>query len=612
MGYGYFNRLLRVDLTKKTIEAIRLPEEYWRKYVGGKCLGSRLLLDYELYKYDPLAEENYIFMLVGPLTGSVTPGVGKTSFFSRSLLTGGYLDSTCGGRLAHNLKSAGYDGVMITGQSEVPVYLSITDHEARLESAKDLWGKGCFETESILKSIHGRDASTAVIGPAGENLVKYATVHADFYHQAGRGGVGALFGAKKLKGIVVSGGIPVPYYRPRELFAEGFRLIRESRPDQKVRFRIRYGTMSTLDLTQKLGIAVVRNFTDGVSDRYDLDLNRDYLKEHFVVRDLGCFACPVPCGKGSEFEYQGTTYRVGGPEYETMSLIGTNLEVKAEELLYLNWLCDDLGIDTISGGVTLGCAAEAYARGLLDDQDLGLSLKWGDGAGFAKAFRAIAYRQGVGALLAEGSRRFAQEIGLDRDTAIQVKGMEIAGYDPRGTTGYALEFAVADRGGCHRRARPIYKEQDDDAYRFSYEGKGKMVKELEDQRAFYHSLIICDFIPSIYPLKVKEYAGLLSLATGWEISFDKAVQIGERAMNQSRLFNVYCGIRRKDDILPGRFFNQPLPRGRAQGQVLEPARFQQMLSDYYAARGWDEDGVPTAAKLEELGIGPGNLEAREA
>lgn len=608
MSFGYYNKLLYINLTHQSIETRSLPEAYWRKYVGGKCLGSRLLLDYEIYKEDPLAPSNTIILLTGSLTGSNVPGASKASIYSKSPLTGGYLDSTCGGSVAFRLKTAGYDGLIITGQSEKPVYLSINGSEVKIKSAEHLWGQGCFATESELREEYGQQCAVAVIGPAGENKVKYANVHADFYHQFGRGGVGALLGSKKLKAMVITGEGTVPLYHPNELISKCLEMVNQMRTDQKVIFRGQYGTLSTLDLTQKLGIVSVRNFTDGVSDHYETDMNRNYIKANFVKRNLACFACPVPCGKGASVPYKGQNYLVGGPEYETMSLVGTNNDLSAEGTLYLNWLCDDLGIDTVSGGVTLSCATEAFVKGEISEKDLGFALGWGNIEGQAKAYKAIAYREGLGDLLAEGSRKFSEELGLDPARAIQVKGMELPGYDPRGTTGYALGYAVADRGGCHRRARPVYKEQDDDAFRFGYKGKGSLVKELEDQRAFYHSLIVCDFLPSVYPLKVKEYAEMLTLATGWDFSEADALCVGERAINQSRLFNIHCGVSRKDDNLPGRFFNEPLLRGRAAGQQLDPEKFQEMLSDYYEARGWDENGVPREFKLNELGIQGGAIE----
>lgn len=607
MSYGYFNNLLAINLSQKTTECISLPEDYWRKHVGGKCLGSRLLLDYETYKQDPLSPSNPIILLTGSLTGSNVPGAAKASFYTKSPQTGVYLDSTCGGSVAFRLKAAGYDGLIINGKSEKPVFLVISENKVEIKSAEHLWGKGCFETESELRQEYGRQCSVAVIGPAGENQVKYANVHADFYHQFGRGGVGALFGYKNLKAMVLAGEGIVPFYNPKELIGKSLEMVNRCRTDQKALFRGQYGTLSTLDLTQKLGIVSVKNHTDGISDQYETDLNRNYIKSNYVKRNLACFSCPVPCGKGSSVPHKGLTFLVGGPEYETMSLVGTNNDLNAEGTLYLNWLCDDLGIDTVSGGVTLACANEAFVSGDITEKDLGFSLGWGNVEGLAQAFKAIAHREGIGDLLAEGTKKFSEELGLDVDRAIQVKNMEIPGYDPRGTTGYALAYAVADRGGCHRRARPVYKEQDDDEFRFSYKGKGSLVKELEDTRGFYHSLIVCDFMAAVYPLKVKEYTEMLNLATGWDMEEEEAMRVGERAINQSRLFNTLCGITRKDDILPGRFFKEPLKRGRAAGQVLNPEKFQEMLSDYYQVRGWDDDGLPTESKLAELGIQGGVL-----
>ncbi|CEP69348.1 Aldehyde ferredoxin oxidoreductase, C-terminal [Moorella glycerini] len=606
MLYGYRGKLLQVDLNTGEASTLDIPESYLRSFIGGKALGAKLLLDRKLFRVDPLGAENEIIALTGPVTGTLVPGVGKALFFSKSPLTGGYLDSAVGGRLSHNIKMAGYDGLIISSRSDQPVYLVIDNERIELKPADQLWGKGCFQTEICLRERYGSDAAVATIGPAGENLVRYAMVQCDFYHQAGRGGLGAVFGSKNLKAIVVLGNMPLPLYAPEDLFNRCFQLITSKKDDQNIRFRIKYGTLSTLDGNQKLGIAVVRNFRDGVAGRYDIDMNRDYFREHLIVRDMACFGCAVPCGKVCRIERDGENIWVGGPEYETMALLGTNLELSAEDLVYLSWLCDDLGLDTVSSGNILGFVAEALEKGLIKPETIGVTLDWGKADGFAKVLRAIAYRQGAGKVLAEGVRKVAEHWNIDPDMAIHVKGMELPGYDPRGTTGYALEYAVADRGGCHRRARPLRDEIGNEEFRFAYEGKALLVKDMEDVRAFHHSLPVCDFLPPRFGLKIPDYLEMLLLITGINMTVKEAKAVGERAVNLARCFNYYCGITPKDDTLPGRFFKEPLPRGGSVGKFIKRDQFQRMLSEYYQLRGWDLDGKPTDTKLKELGLMEGN------
>ncbi|KKM10674.1 hypothetical protein SY88_12490 [Clostridiales bacterium PH28_bin88] len=600
--YGYRGKLLQVDLTAGKFSTVEVPEGYFRSFIGGKALGARLLLDRKLFLADPLGAGNEVIILTGPVTGSFVPGVGKALLFSKSPLTGGYLDSAVGGRLSHNIKMAGYDGLIISGRSPQPVSLIIDNDMVELIPADDLWGKGCFESEARLRERFGCDAAVAAIGPAGENLVRYAMIQCDFYHQAGRGGLGAVFGSKNLKALVVSGNTPLPLFAPEDLFTRCLKLITEKKNDQNILFRIKYGTLSTLDGNQKLGIAVVRNFRDGVVDRYETDMNRDYFRQHLVLRDLACFGCSVPCAKLCKVERDGKEILLGGPEYETMSLLGTNLELSPEDLIYLNWLCDDLGLDTISAGNVLGFVAEAMEKSLLEAQEVGAPVIWGDVNGFAKVLVDIAYQRGIGRILAKGVKKAAEYWGIDPDMAIHVKGMELPGYDPRGTTGYALEYAVADRGGCHRRARPLRDEMTDEALRFAYEGKAQLVKDMEDVRAFQHSLPVCDTMPPRFGLKIPDYLEMLRMITGLEMTVKEAKAVGERAINLARCFNYACGITQKEDTLPGRFFKEPLPRGASAGKLVERDQFQTMLSDYYRARGWTPQGSPTHDKLVELGL----------
>ncbi|KJS84312.1 MAG: hypothetical protein JM58_11235 [Peptococcaceae bacterium BICA1-8] len=601
--FGVRKKYLEIDLSNGKICIFEFPESYYGKFLGGKAFNAKFLLDAKLYNCEPLSEENQIILSVGPVTGTTTPGVGKAIFSTRSPLTGGYLDSTIGGSLGHNIKLSGYDGIIIKGKSEKPVFLEITNDKATLHDASELWGKGCFDSEKLLREKYGTKYSVAVIGPGGENLVPYAVVHADFYHQAGRGGVGAVLGSKNLKGLVVFGNQEVPLYDSKAHYAKTLEIIKKFHQDPGVKFRIKYGTMSTLDLTQHFGIVSVKNFTEGITEAYETNMNRDYFRENYISRDLGCLGCSMPCGKAATVDFNNQQHRVGGPEYETISVIGTNLEVGPSETLYFNWLCDDLGIDTVSAGNVVAYVVEALEDGKLSKNDVGYELKWGSSKNVERAMQDIAYIRDFGKYMALGVKKLAEELGLDSGKAIHVKGMELPGYDPRGSTGYALGYAVADRGGCHRRARPTRKEQENEEFRFAYQGKGEFMKEQEDIRAFYHSLIICDFVPPRYKMKIKDYAEYITLITGMEFDKDEAIRVSERAFTLARVFNLKCGLTARDDVLPQRFYKEPMKKGNADGKLISWDGFLVMREEYYRARGWDAEGIPTQKTLERLGIG---------
>lgn len=600
-GYGAIrDKFLRVNLSAGTYEEFSLPLDYYKLYLGGKALGTRLMLDDKIYDVDPLSPENKVYFLNGPISGTMVPGAGKIVCLTKSPLTGIYLDSACGGRFSHNLKMSGYDGLVVEGRSAAPVILRIHNNEVLFDSASDIWGLGCFQAEKKLRERYGPEVSVGIIGPAGENQVAFASFSVDFYHQAGRGGLGAVLGSKNVKGIVISGDIPLNAYDQKGLEQFIGRVMEAGKQEPKVAQRIKYGTFSTVDLTHKLGMTPVKNFTEGIAPDYE-EIKAESLRQKYVVKDLACYVCPMACGKASQFTYEGREYILGGPEYETIALLGSNLGIKNDDLFYLAWLCDELGVDSMSTGVIISCLMEGLDRGLISEEQTGIKLGWGDTKGAAMLIRMIASKEGIGAELAQGLKKYAAKYGL-AEIAMEIKGLELAAYDPRGSTGYALELAVADRGGCHRRARPLYREMQNLESIHQYEGKPELIVELENERAFYHSLVICDFIPPMWPLKMKEYAAILKMLTGWEYRVDEVAMIGARAFLQNRMFNLRCGVTRKDDSLPRRFFTEALPEGPAAGRPIDVYNFQKMLDRYYELRGWDENGRPNADTAGALGL----------
>ncbi len=606
-GYGTVrDKFLRIDLSEGTYEEFSIPLDYYKLYLGGKALGTRLMWEDKIYDVDPLSRENKVYFLNGPISGTMVPGAGKIVCLTKSPLTGIYLDTACGGRFSHNLKMSGYDGMVVEGKSETPVILRIHNGEVKFDPASDVWGLGCFEAEKKLRDKYGSEVSVGTIGPAGENQVAFASFSVDFYHQTGRGGLGAVLGSKNVKGIVISGDIPLKAHDQEGLDQFVGSIMEVVKGDPKIENRIKYGTMSTLDLTHKLGMTPVKNFTEGVTPHFE-GIKAESLRNNYVVKDLACYTCPMACGKASRFIHEGREYILGGPEYETIALLGANLGIQAPDLFYLSWLSDDLGMDTMSTGVIIGCLMEGVERGLITEDQIGVTLRWGDAGGTAKLIKMIACKEGIGAELALGIKKFAAKYGL-KEIAMEIKGLELAAYDPRGSTGYALALAVADRGGCHRRARPLEREMQSPDALYQYEGKPELIVELENSRAFYHSLVLCDFIPPLWPLKMKEYASIVKMLTGWDYTVEEVARVGARAFLQNRLFNLRCGIDRQDDTLPHRFFTKALPGGAAAGRPIDAQKFRGMLERYYELRGWNENGCPHVDTAGALGIAREDLQ----
>ena len=602
---GIWNQFLSIDLSTNTTDLWQPPPEYYSRYVGGKAMAGRLLNDLRLFEVDPLSPENVFLLLVGPANGTLFPGAAKAIIATRSPLTRIYLNSAVGGRLSNAVKRCGYDGIIIKGRAQRPSYLLIQNEKIEILPADDLWGLNTFETEARLRERlewKGK-GSVLSIGPAGENLVSFACCTNDWYHQAGRGGPGAVLGSKNIKAIACFGQRQVPVANPERFHKGCMDWMRKARQSERVIFRSKYGTLTTLDMTQKLGIVPVQNFQDGVYDGYET-VNAVRIEEEYVIEDLTCMGCPMPCGKHTRYKWQDRTEEIGGPEYETLALIGANLGINTlEGIAHLNYLCDDMGVDTITTGNVLGCAIEAYEKGLINQRHTGgLELKWGDVNGMEILLRQIAYRQGFGADLGLGVKGFAEKYNLDAGMAIHVKGLELPGYDPRGTIGYALAYAVADRGGCHRRARPIMAESKSEVLRFSYEGKAEMVKSQEDGRGYEHSLALCDYVPTFFEMKPGDHAALMTDLTGREFTPETLMRVGERAINLARLFNNRCGISSRDDTLPKRFFREAMPRGNSAGKTIDPDGLAKMVQEYYSLRGWDQNGQVTEATQQALEI----------
>ena len=596
-------KALAVDLSKGKTAVRELDEGLLRKLVGGKGLGAWFLLNDLKPGIDPLGPENEIIFLTGPATGTLIPGSTKTACVFKSPLTGIWGESYCSGSLGPEIKAAGFDAVIITGRAEEPVILVVEDGRAELRPAKDFWGLDAFEAEDAIKEELGKEFEVACIGPAGENLVRFACICHSKGRQFGRCGCGAVMGSKRLKAVAFHGTGEVEVAKPDEV-RELAKVIRE-RAREILRGLSEYGTPGIMARTNATETLPTKNWTEGSFPGYP-KIGPKAVKERLVVASKACPGCPVGCGKISEVKEGPYACRVEGPEYETLFALGPlcyndNLESIAK----LNELCDRLGLDTISAGNVIAFAMECYERGIIGPEGTdGLDLRFGNHEAMVKLVERIAFRKGkLGDLLAEGVARASRAIGKGaEEIAIHVKGLEPPGYDPRGLKGVALAYAVSARGACHLRHvayRPNLTGQHPfkpgvEIDRFSYEGQAEMVVELEDFYAVVDSLILCRFLclPTIGPVLWDELRAIYTAVTGLEVKAEEFRAIGAKINDLVRCFNVKEGISREDDRLPRRFYEHPVG-----SQVVDKEAFERMLDEYYALRGWDERGRPSKPSL---------------
>ncbi|MCK4537800.1 MAG: aldehyde ferredoxin oxidoreductase family protein [Candidatus Krumholzibacteria bacterium] len=584
------DRCLSIDLGTSESTEGNLDSKIVETYVGGKGLGLKLLSDLAP-EVDSLSPDNPLIFVTGPFTGTLVQTSARSTLVTKSPLTNGFLDSHVGGHFGPMLKRAGYDYVMIKGKADGPVYLNITPGGCEILDAKGLWGKGIFETEKTLKEKHP-GSKIASIGPAGENKVLFACIGCDMYRHFGRGGAGAVMGSKNLKAVVVSGDRKITYADD-----EGFRSLAKkltedvmNHPNAKKRYDL--GTMMWVRMGQEDGhFLPTRNFQECLYDDYE-NISSEKMKAELNWKSVGCFNCVIRCSKMAKWD----GHEMEGPEYETTAFLGSGCEISdARAIAMSNLICDDLGLDTISAGVTCSFAMECYEKGLLKDTG-GLELKFGNINAQQELLKRIARREGIGDTFANGTRLASREIGQGSEYfAINTFGMELSGVNIKGCMSMGLALATADFAS-HTRL-----------WTASAEMNGELTIELlpdyvtvgQDDVNIRNSLVVCDFLP--YGLD--RLAPLLASATGIEYTPESLMKTGERIHNLARLYNLRNGRTGKDDTLPGRFFEEEMTAGLLKGQVMTREFFGDLLQKYYKRRGWDEDGVPTRAKLEQLGLG---------
>ena len=612
--HGWMGKFLRVNLTKSKITIEDLDSKIAKDFIGGRGLGVKYLYDEIDPKVDPLSPDNKLLFVTGPLTGTGAPTGNRYMVVTKSPLTGAIAESSAAGSFATTLKYAGYDMIIIEGKSKKPTYLWINDDDVELRDAQHLWGKRTGETETAVIAETDPEAKVACIGPAGENLVRFACVINDMGRAAGRSGVGAVMGSKNLKAIVVRGtnGVKVAdrvaFYNA---MVDVYRTLLE--PDLTELFH-HTGTPLVTALVQQFGVLPTRNFQTGVNKEWE-KLSTETLEGTIAVRKgmgTACPACPVACGRTTKVtdpEFAGIGV---GPEYETIGLMGSSTGVNnLNAVAKANFICNEMGMDTISMGSTIACAMELYEKGYLPKKDIGMALNFGNAHALVELTEKAALREGFGNLLAEGAYRLAEKYGHP-EFFMGVKKQEFPSYDPRGLQGMALGYATQSRGACHIRGEvqdvTLYGvmtwrvTRDHNLHKvdpLTWEDKPALTKDIQDWFAMIDSCGMCNFA-FFLGRDEDQCRTLLETGTGIDLGGHKGfMRTGERIMNLERLFNLKAGLTGKDDTLPKRMLEEPMPEGPAKGMV---AHLSEMLPEYYKLRGWDSNGAPTEEKLKELGL----------
>jgi aldehyde:ferredoxin oxidoreductase len=596
--HGFFGRVLHVDVTSGQSAYHGVEESRLRKYLGGIGLGTTLLYEYAPAGVDPLSPANPLIFASAPLVGTSVTTTAKFAVLTKSPLTGFIADSLSSSHFALELKRLGIDGLVITGQAPSLVYLFIDGQNVEMRAADHLRGKTPDETHSIIRSEPGCSSVwVASIGAAGENRVRFATISNEGRH-AGRGGVGAVMGAKNLKAIAVRGdrATSVAYPEKVETIADSLRRRSMSSVTDKYRG---LGTVANLAVFNRLGTLPTRNFQQATFEHADA-LSGETLTETTFSRRHGCASCTIRCERLFK-SHTGEEQRL---EYETLFALGPLCGISDPDcVLQAARLCDDYGLDAISTGGTLSWAIETVEKGLLPEARA-LGLRFGNADGVLTAIHAIAERHGVGALLAEGSRRAARETGGGSSYwAMHVKGLELPGYDPRSLKTMALGLAVSPRGACHNRSGAYEADFSGEVDRLRADSRrGGIVAASEDFAAVLDSLIVCKFLRKCFTDFYTQAAEILAGVTGWEYTGAEMRRAGERIHTLKKLFNIREGWRPDSDWLPERLLRETLPTGVARGVGLSRDELQEMIRGYYQAREWDENGFVPEQKLEQLEI----------
>jgi aldehyde:ferredoxin oxidoreductase len=621
--HGYTGRWLRVDLSSGKSWVEPLDETRARQYLGGRGMGARILLDEVPTGCDPLGPDNRLVFAMGPLAGTFAPGSGRFVVLGKSPATDAFGEAYTGGFVAHELKYAGYDGIVVQGAAAELVYLAIVNDRVQIRPAGGLAGRGTLEVEeAIKKELGDPEARIISVGLGGEKRVRYACVMNDTDRAAGRTGLGAVMGAKNLKAIAIRGTGRVTLADPKRFrecaLADLAKIRKHPWLGDSPGSAGALGTAGGVEDLSRAGILPTRNWETGAWEYADR-ISGTAMKDTILLGHRACEACPVGCTRVvqvADGPFKGVRPEYGGPEYETVAAFGSLCEnPNLEAIALLNQRCNIYGLDTISAGSAIAFAMECFEKGFLTEREIGFPLPWGDAPAMVRLLDMIAQREGIGDLLAEGARRAAAQIGRgSAELAVETKGLEFGMHEARGKKGLALSYATAPRGADHMEGFHDPSLAVPNAWpelgvteamdRFTLEGKPRVVRLAEDYTSFINSVPLCSFMSlTVGGIRnTEEITGMLAAATGWtDLTIAEEMAIGERAYNLARAFTVRESGGAADDRLPAKLARR-LREGASRGQVITDRDIKPALQEYYRLRGWSETGTPTGAKLAELGL----------
>jgi aldehyde:ferredoxin oxidoreductase len=606
--YGWHGKILRIDLTNQKTSVEEIDSQVAKDFIGGRGWAIRYLYDELDPTVDALSPENLLIFATGPLTASPAPTGNRYMVITKSPLSGALTNSNAGGDFPTWMKRTGFDMFIFSGKAKKPVYLWVNEDQIEIRSAMHLWGKDAHETTDLLLEETDPKAKVACIGPAGENLVLIAAIMNDKHRAAARSGVGAVMGSKNLKAVVCQGSKNSVLFDEKGMHDFSVEISKEVGAAMKAGSALRdLGTAYVPQITNELGILPTRNLQTGVFEGVDT-IDGITLKEKYLIRPKPCYRCPISCGRLTEVDEPGYEGKGEGPEYETLAALGSSCGVdNLAAITRANYYCNELGLDTISTGMTIACAMEMYEKGYIPEADIGQPLRFGDGDAVIEMVQKMAYREGFGDALAEGSYRLAAKYGHP-ETSITARKQEFPGYDPRGSQGMGLLYATSNIGASHMEGDLAYEEVfgvPEKLDPLTSEGKAPLVMRFEDAFALIDAAGLCVFLSvryvfskdvMIWPARLTK---LLNLTTGANYTEEEVMRAGERIYNLERLFLLAVGSGKNDDTLPYRMLHEPMPEGPAKGLVVD---LDKMLAEFYVVRGWDENGVPTKEKLTQLGL----------
>lgn len=614
--HGYTGTVLKVDLSTRNVTRDGSHMAVAKDFIGGSGLAAYILAAETNPNLEPYSPKSPLIFMTGPFTGTIVPSSGRHAVVAKSPLTGIWGESDAGGKWGVMLKRAGYDGLIVTGRSPMPVYIWADEKRVEIRDASRIWGKDTVETDEMVRAETAKEAVVACIGQAGENLVKHASIVGDGRdgRVAARCGLGAVMGSKNLKAIAVHGKGEVKVANPSGLKERAKTISRDL--VKSLKGMSVYGTAGTMEYNEMMGDIPIRNWTLGRWEEGARKISGIAMSESVLVGKYFCGSCSIGCGRRVSIK-EGEPYGPvdgAGPEYETVAMLGSMLLVDdLHAVVKANDLCNRYGLDTISTGAAIAFAIEAREHGLVEDRSEGVPLEWGNPDTLVGLIHQIALRRGyIGNMLAEGVKRVSEEIGgLALEFGIHTKGLELPAHDPRAYNSLALSYATSNRGACHLAALTHVFDRKDFLHacceelgypegqdRFGVTDKGKFTADLQNLMGLYDALKVCKFTV-LGGMTVSAVLGFLQDVTGWVLDIREFIEIGERIFNLKRLYNICCGISRKDDTIPPRMLSLKRKTGGA-ADNLPP--LHQMLAEYYEVRGWDEFGYPTPATIRRLGL----------